>query len=766
MLSYDSTIICRGRKLFKRTVSGIMLALLLIGMLALSFNIQPAKTEQATIVVPDDYPTIQEAINAAVDGDTVFVRNGTYYENVIVNRSIVILGEDKRGITIDGDGVGTGISVTADHVRVEGFSVQNCEAGIRVEGNENTVVSNIASSNGNNQSELETDLEVYQDYVSPLTRWYLHNLINGSYTGFFNITYFTPVISVHALGHEDTEELAIGLFYDENYDQVPQILEFVGYMYRQTIEEEKVAEVYLFDPPEGQYIIKVMGWCVSGNPGHFDLKIVRYAGYGIGVFSSFGNTVSDNLVMSNTAGLCLHGSENTTARINNATGNMGGIVGRDSRKCTLSENHVCMNDYGPGISLWSAHDNYISENNVSLNIFGICLWNSSRNELVRNNLLSSAGWGLGLHASDENRVSYNNMSFTRGLDGVRMMFASRNNITENYISHNNHAGTFLWLECDNNTIVGNEFYSNTQHGVELKFSDNNTIVNNKIAFNSRNGILIIESTGCSVKENHVFSNSKGIMFCDAFGNTIYHNSILDSWDQQGADVRSTNIWDAGYPLGGNYWSDHTEIDNYRGPNQNELGSDGINDIAYNVEESQDNYPLTKPYAGPHDIGIKASISKTIVADGYNTTLTINVTLINYGEQAETFNFTFQIPATTYEQMLTLSSRNSTTLTFTWNTTGSAKGNYTVEANVMLIPGETYTADNTNVKWVVVTIAGDVTSASGEPDGKVDMRDIGAICSNFGNIPSSPDWDPNMDVNDDDIVNMRDIGIACNNFMKT
>ena len=76
-------------------------------------------------LVPDDYLTIQEAINNATEGDTIFVREGTYYENVVVNKSISLIGENKDSTVIDGNLTGTVVVITANSTSISGFTIQN-----------------------------------------------------------------------------------------------------------------------------------------------------------------------------------------------------------------------------------------------------------------------------------------------------------------------------------------------------------------------------------------------------------------------------------------------------------------------------------------------------------------------------------------------------------------------------------------------------------------------------------------------------------------
>ena len=63
-------------------------AVFLVLTLLLSLNVIFVFPQSATIVVPDDFTTIQEAVDFAKPGDTVLVRAGTYFESVVINNHV------------------------------------------------------------------------------------------------------------------------------------------------------------------------------------------------------------------------------------------------------------------------------------------------------------------------------------------------------------------------------------------------------------------------------------------------------------------------------------------------------------------------------------------------------------------------------------------------------------------------------------------------------------------------------------------------------
>jgi len=103
-----------------------------------------------TIVVPDDYPTIQEAINHASEGDTVFVRSGTYYGQVIVNKTVSLIGENRHTVVLDGSSLGVEtLTITAGNVGVSELQITDGYFSAIVIHGGNTTISNcIITING------------------------------------------------------------------------------------------------------------------------------------------------------------------------------------------------------------------------------------------------------------------------------------------------------------------------------------------------------------------------------------------------------------------------------------------------------------------------------------------------------------------------------------------------------------------------------------------------------------------------------------------
>ncbi len=101
---------------------------------------------------PGNYSSIQDAINESSDGDTVFVYRGTYIENLCVNKSIVLIGEDRDTTIIDGSEKDSPVWIStiiirANSVNVKGFTILNekaysCGIFIGMNYNENVIVDN------------------------------------------------------------------------------------------------------------------------------------------------------------------------------------------------------------------------------------------------------------------------------------------------------------------------------------------------------------------------------------------------------------------------------------------------------------------------------------------------------------------------------------------------------------------------------------------------------------------------------------------------
>lgn len=333
------------------------------------------------------------------------------------------------------------------------------------------------------------------------------------------------------------------------------------------------------------------------------------------------------------------------------------------------------------------------------------------------------------------------------------------------VQGNDQTGTGISLTGINNVTIQNTNIKGFQYGIRVYSSDSNTIIRNNVAANAQCGIGLDSSSNNNIIANNIADNSIGLQIQSASNNRICHNNFIANNAQTYIDSTSLgNAWNDTYPSGGNHWDNYAGVDLYSGPYQIETGSDGIGDTPYTLDANNtDHYPLIKPYPyGPHEIGIRnMTLSRTVVGQGF--ILSVNVTVFNYGTDTEYTNITLYANETsisTFENVL-IESRNCTIVTFTWNATGLAYGNYTISAYALQVPGQSNTAHNSLAdRTVYIGIPGDLNG-----DGTVNILDAIALGNAFLATPGSKKWNPNADINGDGIVNILEAIILGNDFLQ-
>lgn len=131
----------------KKKIISIFISMLLC-VTVLSVTVMNVSASGNTLYVggsgDGNYSKIQDAIDNANNGDTVFVYDDSspYYENVIVGKSIQLIGEDPTTTIIDGSGTGYVIEIMTDNVNINGFTVQYGQVGIRLYDTDHNIISN------------------------------------------------------------------------------------------------------------------------------------------------------------------------------------------------------------------------------------------------------------------------------------------------------------------------------------------------------------------------------------------------------------------------------------------------------------------------------------------------------------------------------------------------------------------------------------------------------------------------------------------------
>lgn len=287
---------------------------------------------------------------------------------------------------------------------------------------------------------------------------------------------------------------------------------------------------------------------------------------------------------------------------------------RESSNITIYGNNITGVSYWATLlSLESCMKVNISQNTIedrSIYGDGICLHNSNSCIIVNNRLVGEGPpvWGGLELASSFNNIISGNTFIDCGLtsSNLPVMDTYGNTVNNNSVNGKplvylegvsdfevKDAGQVILISC-NYIRIEHLDLGNTDVCIELVGTNNSEISFNNIG-DSVVGIGLWESSN-----NRVFVNDVGgnywsmVLDGNSSDNHIYHNNFYSgAWIAPNA---VENVWDDGYPSGGNYWSDYVGIDNKSGPLQDKHGNDGIGDSSYVIwRNDTDRYPLVKPW---------------------------------------------------------------------------------------------------------------------------------------------------------------------------
>jgi parallel beta-helix repeat protein len=375
-----------------------------------------------------NFTNIQEAIDNASNGDTVFVFNGTYFGYININKSIDIIGEDKNTTFIIGY-VAYTISILSDWVNISGFTIQNGERygeGVRIDSNYNNFLNNIIDTPNDNirisgigntisANSFSSDSIILSGDSNIIT----NNIITNDYHGIYLTDSSDNIILNNSFYNS-------GLFISEDS-------EFFNTVMNNTVNDKSL-----------EYIFNESDLILNNDAGQIILV------------NCTNITVQDQVILNTTAGIQLWGSNSCII-----SGN------------TISENHYGLCIYGS--------KNIINDNNVTKNTYdGICFFGN--NNTLSKNIISNNDNGIYLYYSDYNTIKNNN--FTNNNYNIQLDYGSDfNKIINNIIKNSQYA---ISISSFNNTIFRNNFSENDK-GIYLGGqSKDNTIYHNNFINNIQN----------------------------------------------------------------------------------------------------------------------------------------------------------------------------------------------------------------------------------------------------------------------------------------
>ena len=421
-----------------------------------------------------DYKLIQEAIDDASIGDIIYVDPGLYIDNVVISKTIQLIGAGKEYTTIYGRSKGTVVTIYEDEVKFSGFNITNYYA----------------------RSNSDSGIKVYNAHYCTIE----NNSCNGFNNGIsissanFNIVKNNVCID---------NDLGIYIYSSKGND------------IKNNICESNEDGIFISSSNNNNTIDNNV--CNQNNDDGIYLGIPWYESSSIDNNSIVNNTC----ILNGGKGIYIDGSSYGNCNYNRIINNNCSLNEDDGIYLSVAynteiRNNLCHLNDGYGISIWKCSNNVLIANNSLLknDNDGIHIYSSSNITIIDNEMVDC---GLFIDDSDLKRWDMYTIDRSNTINGKPIVFL-KNQIDGNVTPD---AGQVILVNCTNVEVIGQNI-SNCYYAIFALYSENITISDNICNYNDY-GIYTFESTKSIITNNSCEYNIYGIYTIESTNNIISNN---------------------------------------------------------------------------------------------------------------------------------------------------------------------------------------------------------------------------------------------------
>jgi parallel beta-helix repeat protein len=265
------------------------------------------------------YQHIQDAVNAAKNGDAIYVYIGIYYEHVVIDKELLIQGEKKDETIINGKNANEIIFITSSNVTIKGFTITSKGNDLNNKGIRIDAYSNHHTISGNSISYCGEGIYLHQSSTNTIT----------------NNSFFHIESNAIALFHECNDNIVSGNIIGPNVGDGIMLLMSTGNTLSQNIIEHVNDEGINLHTSDNNLLLEnviTSGWhtgiCIKGSNNRIKGNIL-FSNFDFGLYlyesDSTNNLISNNRYELNNVGIFLGNNQGNTVQSNNFFHNLRNV---------------------------------------------------------------------------------------------------------------------------------------------------------------------------------------------------------------------------------------------------------------------------------------------------------------------------------------------------------------------------------------------------------------------------------------------------------